>query len=120
MLGNSAGEAVMAGISSHGFSLFGGGMGPIACKKGQAPLHTFEDSASGILASVQLTEARHKTILRFKSWRRRLHLLTGEVAKSHCKRPCILGTNMRPLPLHFATPIHPWRPAEGRLTRGRY
>lgn len=40
---------------------------PEASKRGQAPMHTFEDFAFGMLANVPLSKVRHKTKIRFKS-----------------------------------------------------
>lgn len=34
---------------------------PVVSKKGQAPMHIFEVSASGVLANAPLMKARHKT-----------------------------------------------------------
>lgn len=83
---NSAGEAVLAGISPCVSSVFGGSMDPSSKQERASPMHTSEASASGTLANISLTKAGPKTKLRFKSWRKRLHLLIAETTKSRCKR----------------------------------
>lgn len=91
---------------------------PVVSKKGQAPMHTFEVSASGMLAEVPLMKTRHKTKLKTKSWRKRLHLLTGKVVKSHRKRPCIQGSMNKYEATRCCTNL--LIPPRGRVKRGSY